>query len=166
MSCYDELRKLEDEGVDLIDVLGQDRHLSSPEELQALVQRLSHCTEHLYGELLYLLTLRRYSADQAKELWEAIVDHKEVMSNALGRSVGIRVAALDYLTNEANLVYGVRLLAKPEFESIHSYVNIDEVTAVYNRRYFHEILRMEFHRARRYEGPLSLLILDLSLIHI
>jgi diguanylate cyclase (GGDEF)-like protein len=88
--------------------------------------------------------------------------HKGRMSEALERKVSFRVAALDYLSDRNSLLRHVRLIAKPEFEGILSYVNIDEVTGVFNRRYFNEVLAQEFHRARRYESPLSLLILDID----
>lgn len=162
MSCYEELRELEEQGIDLVELLGQDRHLDSPEDLQELVSRLSHCFEDLHCELLYFLTCRRFPADQAKSIWNAIVKHKRRMAGALGRPVSFRVAALDYLSTRNVLLRGVRLIARPEFESFLSYVNVDEVSSVYNRRYFHQVLKDEFHRARRYDFPLSLLILDLD----
>ena len=51
---------------------------------------------------------------------------------------------LDYLSTRNVVLRHVRLIAKPEFESILSYVNIDEVTSVYNRRYFNEVLVQEW----------------------
>lgn len=162
MSCHEELRELEEQGIDLVELLGQDRHLGSPEDLQEVISRLSHCFEDLHSELLYFLTCRRFPAEEARSLWNAIVKHKRRMANALGRSVSFRVAALDYLSTRNIVLRGVRLIAKPEFESFLSYVNIDEVSSVYNRRYFHEVLKDEFHRARRYGSPLSLLILDVD----
>ena len=162
MSCYEELRELEEQGIDLVELLGQDRHLASPEDLQEMVSRLSHCFEDLHSELLYFLTCRRFPAEQARSFWNAIVKHKRRMASSLDRPVSFRVAALDYLTSRNVVLRGVRLIARPEFESFLSYVNIDEVSSVYNRRYFHQVLKDEFHRARRYGMPLSLLILDLD----
>ena len=162
MSCFDELRELEDQGIDLVEVLGQDRHLASPDELQELIGRLGRCGENLHSELLYVLTHRRFPADDAKALWRAIMKHKKRMSSSLGRAVTFRVAALDYMTTNVSSFQGVRLIARPEFELVQSYVNVDEVTGVFNRRYFHEALKREFHRARRYESPLSLLIVDVD----
>ncbi len=162
MSCHEELRELEEQGIDLVELLGQDRHLGSPEDLQEVVSRLSHCFEDLHSELLYFLTCRRFPAEKARNLWNAIVKHKRRMAASLGRPVSFRVAALDYLSSRNAVLRGVRLIARPEFESFLSYVNIDEVSSVYNRRYFHQVLKDEFHRARRYGAPLSLMILDID----
>ena len=162
MSCFDELRELEDQGIDLVEVLGQDRHLASPDELQELIARLGRCGENLHGELLYLMTYRRFPADDAKRIWRSIMKHKKRMSSALSRRVTFRVAALDYLEANVSSFKGARLIARAEFEVVQSYVNIDEVTGVFNRRYFEEALKREFHRARRYESSLSLLIVDVD----
>ncbi|MBI4602870.1 MAG: GGDEF domain-containing protein [Planctomycetes bacterium] len=162
MSYFKELQDLEDQGIDLVEVLGQDRHLESPEALQKIVVQLHRNGESLYSELLYYLTYRRFSPEQAESMWRAIMKHKHRMSEALGRRVSFRVAALDHLSARMSVLRNVRLIAKPEFESILSYVNVDEVTAVYNRRYFNETLVHEVRRARRYGNPLSLLIVDID----
>lgn len=162
MSYFKELQDLEDQGIDLIEVLGQDRHLQSPESLQKVISQLGRNRESLYSELLYYLTYRRFSDEQAETLWRAIMKHKGRMSEALGRKVSFRVAALDYLSTRNVILRQVRLIAKPEFESFLSYVNVDEVTSVFNRRYFNEILAHEVRRASRYGNPLSLLILDID----
>jgi diguanylate cyclase (GGDEF)-like protein len=162
MTYFKELQELEDQGIDLIEVLGQDRHLESPDALQRIIHQLARSGDNLYSELLYYLTYRRFGAEQAESVWRAVMKHKHRMSEALGRKVSFRVAALDYLTNRNIILRNVRIIAKPEFEGILSYVNRDEVTAVHNRRYFNEVLGHEVHRARRYGSPLSLLILDLD----
>jgi len=162
MSYFKELQDLEDQGIDLIEVLGQDKHLDSPETLQKIIAQLARSGDNLYSELLYYLTHRRFSPEQAESLWRAVMKHKGRMSEALGRKVSFRVAALDYLSSRNVVLRQVRLIAKPEFESFLSYVNVDELTAVYNRRYFNEAIAQEIHRARRYGSLLSLLILDLD----
>lgn len=162
MSYFKELQDLEDQGIDLIEVLGQDRHLQSPESLQKVIAQLGKNRASLYSELLYYLTYRRFSDEQAKTLWEDIMKHKGSMSEALARKVSFRVAALDYLSSCNVILRQVRLIAKPEFESFLSYVNVDEVTGVFNRRYFNEVLAHEVRRASRYGNPLSLLILDID----
>ncbi|HZN56525.1 MAG TPA: GGDEF domain-containing protein [Planctomycetota bacterium] len=162
MSFFKELQALEDQGIDLIEVLGQDRHLESPEALVKIISQLGREGESLYSELLYYLTYRRFDAEQAETLWRAIMKHKARMGEALARKVTFRVAALDYLSSRSGILRQVRLIAKPEFESFLSYVNVDEVTGVFNRRYFNDVLAHEVRRARRYSSELSLLVLDLD----
>src|SRR4029453_889968 len=69
---------------------------------------------------------------------------------------------LDSPASRSGILRQVRLIAKPEFESFLSYVNVDEVTGVFNRRYFNDVLAHEVRRARRYSSELSLLVLDLD----
>ena len=42
---------------------------------------------------------KRMRADEAGVLWNRIVDHKLFVSERLGRDVGVRVAAIDFLDN-------------------------------------------------------------------
>jgi diguanylate cyclase (GGDEF)-like protein len=162
MSLFQELRDLESDGVDLIDVLGQDSHLASPDALLEIVQRLRHSDDSLHVELLYHLTYRRFPTEEAEKIWSGIMAHKKAMQDALRRPVTFRVAALEYLESQTDYLRGVRLIARPEFESILSFVHVDEVSGIYSRRYFNDRLTEEVGRARRYASPLSLLLLDLD----
>jgi diguanylate cyclase (GGDEF)-like protein len=162
MSLFKELLELEEQGIDLIEVLGQDRHLRSPADLTKIIQELARSGEELYSELLYFLTHRRFSPAQSEALWGGIQRHRRQMSDRLGRSVKFRVAALDFLTAKNSTLNGVRLIAKEDLDLILSHVNIDEVTSVYTRRYFNERLDLEVSRARRYGSVLSLLVIDLD----
>ncbi len=162
MSLSRELRELEQQGIDLVDILGQDRHLRSPEDLQAILRNLGRSEEDLHGELLRFLTHRAFPSDQAAGIWRAILRHKRRMTDRLGRPVRFRVAALDYFCEKGDQLRGVRLIARPELEGLLLHVDIDEVTGVYNRRYFNERLAGEINRARRYSSALSLLIIDLD----
>jgi len=162
MSLFKELRELEEQGIDLIEVLGQDRHLRSPADLTRIIQELARSGGELYSELLYFLTHRRFSPAQSEALWGGIQRHRRQMSDRLGRPVKFRVAALDFLTAKNATLLGVRLISKEDLDAILSHVNVDEVTGVYTRRYFNERLDLEVSRARRYGSVLSLLVIDLD----
>ncbi len=162
MSFFSELRQLEQQGIDLVEILGQDRHLESPGDLQEIIERLSRSGENLYSELLYYVTYRRFSPEEAENHWRSVLEHKRGLTEALGRDVAFRVAALDYLGSKKGILRGVHLIARPEFEGVMSYVNVDEVSGVYSRRYFNQQLTRELTRARRYGSPLSLLLVDLD----
>lgn len=47
-------------------------------------------------------------------------------------------------------------------EKLKALVNIDSLTGLENRRYFDEVLNIEFHRAARTNSPLSLLMCDID----
>ena len=162
MSLFQELQKLEEQGIDLVEVLGQDAHLGTPADLSVVLETLSHTGENLYVELLYLLTHGRFSEAQAETLWKAIVKNKRRMEERLGRPVLFRVAAADYLHGKAGILKNIRILAKSEMDVLLSYVHVDEVTSVFSRRFFNERLASEVQRARRYGNSISLLILDLD----
>ena len=74
---------------------------------------------------------------------------------ALGGSVGIIALALlrQYFVVQEN-----RRLGK----QIEELAVVDELTGVSNRRYFDEMLDKEIARARRYQRPLSLVMLDIN----
>jgi diguanylate cyclase (GGDEF)-like protein len=48
------------------------------------------------------------------------------------------------------------------FREARELADIDALTGLHNRRYFHELLAREVSRARRYRRPLSLVVLDLD----
>lgn len=162
MSYFREFRELEDKGIDLIEILGQDEPIRSPDSLNEILARLTRPGENLYSELLYYMTHRRFSPEEATSLWRGIMRHKRRMSEALNRRVSFRVAALDYLSTKTSRLRQVRLIAKPELDNILSFVNVDEIAGVFNRRYFNEVLRHEVGRSRRYGSALSLLVLDID----
>ena len=162
MSLAKELKELEAQGIDLLEILGKDRHLDSPEALQKIISALSCSDDNLYVELLFQLTWRRFPLEEAVRIWAAITEHKKELEQTLEREVGFRVAALDYLFSVEKILQGARLVARAEFESILTFVNIDEATGVHSRRYFNERLGEELGRARRYSHPLSMLIIDLD----
>ena len=76
MSLHHEFRQLEDQGIDLVEILGQDEYLRNPADLQAILDRLRERGGELYSEVLYFLTHRRFSPDRASELWQSIFNAK------------------------------------------------------------------------------------------
>ena len=47
-------------------------------------------------------------------------------------------------------------------EEVHKMAVTDDLTGIYNRRYFFELAEREFNQARRYELPLSAMIIDID----
>ena len=53
----------------------------------------------LYSSLLYILTHLNFAERTAHRHWDRIRAHRERLESGLGRSVGLRVAILDYFVN-------------------------------------------------------------------
>jgi diguanylate cyclase (GGDEF)-like protein len=162
MSLFRSLRQLEEQGIDLIEVLGQDAHIRSPDDLRAIIRSLERAGDELHSELLHFLTYRWFPPAQATALWDAILRHRRRMADRLGRPVKFRVAALDYLTGKNPRLEGVRIIAREEMDALLARLHTDEVTGLHTRRYFNERIGAELNRARRYGSSLSLLVLDLD----
>src|SRR5512136_33612 len=89
-----------------------------------------------YRDLIFALIQIRLPEEEAKHDWKEILKHKYILSERLGRNVGIHVASLDYFTNVK------KQLAFPKIVDAHEYVDtasraiVDELTKAYNRRFF------------------------------
>jgi len=118
--------------------------------------------DELYIDLLQALTHKRFSIDEARQLWNEIIVHKYYMSEKLGRNVGIKVAVLDYLDNHSGRVKDFQLLPEKDLDCLLLFVNEDGLTGLYNHRYFQESLRDELMRCHRYNRIFSLLFIDLD----
>ncbi len=162
MAIFEEIRKLETEGIDLIAILGGDTTIS-PGELNRILERLPRSTEDvLYSELIYFVTLQRFPEEEAKRLWNLTIRHKERLNRKLQRNVGFHVALLDYLSNKQSVLKSVRLLRGEDYERMAYLMERDSLTALYNRRFFSEQLDREIELTKRYRTHLSLLMLDLD----
>lgn len=75
----------------LAEALAEDRPLP-PSEAEAARALCAERGEEIYADLIWALTDLRYEAPQARQLWQEVLDHKYLMSERLGRNVGIRVA--------------------------------------------------------------------------
>lgn len=134
-----------------------------PRDLWEPMERLrKNKGQELYMDLLQALTHKRFSAEEAKQLWDEIIVHKYYMSEKIGRNVGIKIAVLDYLDNQSGRIKDFQLLPERDLDSLLLFVNEDGLTGLYNHRYFQENLRDETMRCQRYHRFFSLLFLDLD----
>ncbi|MFQ5653983.1 MAG: GGDEF domain-containing protein [Planctomycetota bacterium] len=161
MSNIREFRDLEAQGVDIVELLAGDRTLA-PREFLEIVNRVKSADEDLYGDLLYLLTHHRFAAADTRSIWRSIVKHKRRMAARLGRNPGIRLAALDYLTNIRDLIKWPRIVDRGDFDRLVGHVNSDDLTGLFNRRHMNEAFRRELRRSRRYSKALTVMLIDVE----
>jgi diguanylate cyclase (GGDEF)-like protein len=114
----------------------------------------------VYSDILFLLTNREFSPAEAKQHWFEIVEHQTTLRNALNREPGFQVAMVDYFTNVhpllGHLVFvDINLLMQKERASL-----LDDLTGLYNRRFFDRALKKEFEQAKRFGHAFAVLIVQ------
>ena len=144
-----------------VSALAGDRTLNARE--QDMIQRLqSERGEGLYSDVLYALTHKSFPPRQARQLWQAICTHRELLKRQLGRDAGICVAAHDYLVNMERLLSDVSLIDARKLESFANVATRDGMTGLIDHATFQLNLREEMERQSRYGGKVSLVMLDID----
>ncbi|MBI4395584.1 MAG: diguanylate cyclase [Elusimicrobia bacterium] len=156
-----DLADLEDKGHRIVESLAGD--ISATDLTQRLMERLrTEKKDIFYSDVLFYLTSERYPEAQAKTMWGQMITHKYLMSEKLGRNVGIRVAAIDYLLNVRKLLYAPRVIKSSEFRQTVKLARTDSLTGLFNRRYFMEQTTRILEAANRLKVGVTLMMSDLD----
>ncbi|HCW44439.1 MAG TPA: hypothetical protein DGU45_03895 [Planctomycetes bacterium] len=161
MSFLARFRELEEQGIDILAILAGDRYIDDV-QLEAITQNLGPLGQDYHVDLIELITHERHDPERSRDLWKGICQHKREMEQSLGRKVGVRVAAADYLIHDRQVLDAPRLVSRGLMERLVSQVSRDPLTRLHNRRHLDEILRREIHRVRRYGGRFTVLLVDLD----
>jgi diguanylate cyclase (GGDEF)-like protein len=121
------------------------------------LEEIPACTE-----AVRLLANLELPEPQAEKLLEDIFRHRREVSTALGRDPGLRVAAVDFLSNVESLLRNPKIVEMSQFEETERSAITDPLTGLYNRRYLRTAMRREVRRSHRYGIVFSLLMLDLD----
>lgn len=121
-----------------------------------------HFGDTLYADILHHLTRIEFNPSEARDHWRSILDRRGALCDALGRDVALRTAVLDHFLSEVPVFEDAvmvesRILARTEQLSL-----MDELTGLYNRRYFNAIVNKELERSRRNRKPCSMLMADID----
>lgn len=99
---------------------------------------------------------------EAEILLDRVLAHRRSLTQDLGRDPGLRVAAMDYLSNIEKRYQHPKIVEMREFEETERSARTDTLTGLANRRVFHDSLDVEIRRSRRYRWPVTVLLLDLD----
>ncbi len=118
--------------------------------------------EALYADILHHLTRIEFNSAEARDHWLSILDRRVGLCDTLDRDVALRTAVLDHFLSHVPMfddpvLVESRILARTEQLSL-----MDELTGLYNRRYFNAVLDKELERSRRNRMPCSLLMTDID----
>ena len=97
---------------------------------------------------------------QCLQLWEEMITRRRQLSEALHRIVSLKTALMDVLST-AGLLRVPVLIEYDELKKLNLNAVTDSLTGLYNRRIFNEFFERELNRAKRYNQPLGLVMMDM-----
>jgi len=135
-----------------------------PLERQAFVRDVAVLADR-YGDEVYSVLLHtavhlEFSPRAALKHFGEVVDYWERLCLDTGRDVDFRVALLDYFLTINKRIKNPKIIEIKIFEKTRQETEIDELTQLYNYRYFKKALELEVLRSQRYHSPLSLVLFD------
>src|ERR1051326_2787249 len=98
--------------------------------------------------------------NQSIALWDEILARRAQLSERSETPVAFQTALVDVLSGSGRFRLPI-VLEYEERKNLHRTAVTDPLTSLQNRRLFDETVDKELNRARRYNQPLSLVILDL-----
>lgn len=103
-------------------------------------------------------------AEKCKDIkdWNLVLEHQKLLKEALNRDISIQAALLDYLLSTQQSIPETKQLEIPTEQKIHYTSIIDPLTGLYNDRHFQTIVDAELKRAKQYNLPLTLIVLDID----
>jgi len=99
---------------------------------------------------------------EAKELFNKIVGHRLHLTKMAGKHISFIVAAMDYLSEQTELLKNPRIIEYSLLEIIRKRSNEDPKTGCYNSGFLNEFAVKEINRAKRYNQQFSLIIIDID----
>ena len=134
-------------------------------DLDHLVADLQELKERegpvVYVELLHLLSHMRFEAAEAEEHWDAVLQHREELADAIGSEVELSVALVSYFVRSRKLQHP-KVIELKLFEETRASAYKDELTGLHNFRFLQEYLQWEVKRCERYGGEFSIAMCDID----
>jgi diguanylate cyclase (GGDEF)-like protein len=94
------------------------------------------------------------------QIWEEMLQRRQQLNDALKRTVSLKTALMDVLTTMGLLRVPV-FIEYDELKKIQLSAVTDPLTGLYNRRIFGESFERELNRAKRYNQPFGLVMMDM-----
>jgi len=115
-----------------------------------------------YAALLLALTGVGYEEEEAHGHWQAVLDRRREMEATLGRPVAVRVALLDYLTEQNSRSVSPNLIDLRVQSSPARANGIDPVTGLLDPEALTSHLQREVQRAKRFRTGFSVLLAEVD----
>jgi len=100
------------------------------------------------------------SPDKAKKSWDSLLAHRAKMTLSLGRPVNLVTVMCDYLSHHNDIICEPKLVEMSAYDNVTLNSTHDNLTGLYNRRYFSNAIKQQIALAKRNQTDLSILFLD------
>jgi diguanylate cyclase (GGDEF)-like protein len=147
--------------LNLVSAFAGDRALTEAEKNRLTDLKTSRGIR-FFSDLFYSITHQYFPPEVAEDLWTEVIRHKNRLSVALGRNVGIAVATLDYLSNITSDLDSATLVGEAHIEEIVGLSLRDGLTGLFNHTYFYQQIDFEVRRYVRYGTLVSLVLIDID----
>ena len=142
-------------------VLGEDP-LNETNIIKQLEVIRCESDDHFYVDLFRVLVNYDFNTTEANYHWQNIMEHTKKMCIELGRHVSFRSALLDYFISQNKILKNPMIIEISIFDEVLKSSLQDELTLLFNRRYFDLAIVREIKRAKRYRSPVALLLFDVD----
>jgi len=99
---------------------------------------------------------------RAERYWECLLVHRSEMMRALGRPTSVVAVMCDYFATQNNAIFEPKLVEMAAYENIILQSTHDNLTGLYNRQYFTNVVAQHFSLAKRNQTDLSILFIDVD----
>lgn len=118
--------------------------------------------QKLYIQCIFSLTHISINESLSEIKWKDIGEHRKKLNTMLHRDVGLKVAVIDYLENISDNHVAMTVIEYDKVEDIVDVATTDQLTSLYIRSMFDEMLKQEFQQYLRNNQKLSIMMLDLD----
>ncbi|MDX1956966.1 MAG: GGDEF domain-containing protein [Leptospiraceae bacterium] len=137
--------------------------ISTEEVIFDRIDKLSQTKDKgFFSDLFQIIASLEIDEEEAEFYWREITLHSQKLNEKLGRKIGFRVAMLDYFMHTRRMVKNPKIIEFDTFEEVIRNSVIDDLTGIYNRRFFNLTLQRELKRSKRYAKPFCLFLFDVD----
>ena len=152
--------------LDAINIDKSELYMSDIQEIVKDKKKFEHYLEknkdEFFSLILLTLTHKSFDEDEAKEMFEAILNHKQKLNDTLQRDVGISVATLDYLHNIKKILLSPIVIEESIANSLVDSTAKDGLTNLYTRDVLNIFLEKEISTAKRKKSYVSFAMIDID----
>ncbi len=131
-------------------------------EKSLLSLRAAHEHMEIYRNYFYLLTHLEFHEADAVKHWDEFKKYHVKFERDLGYPIDTRITTLSYFINENKQLRNPKIIEMKVFQRTQQKVILDDLTALFNFRYFKQRIQAEMEGAVNRGEELSLLMLDID----